>query len=92
MITKFKLFERRIFSNNKISKKIKNILKFEVGDHVRLKNKSSDLIFYIDYINVELNTIWYHIKDDKYIYQGEYLSDQLVKLSDEEKAQLKYNL
>lgn len=74
VITKFKLFEKRIYSYKDLSIKNKEIydnLKFKVGEPVRLKDIETNLIFYIDWINVnsDENGVWYHIKDNKYIYQ-----------------------
>jgi len=102
VITKFKLFEndepfRRTYSYEDLAEKddeIYNNLKFKVGEPVRLKGIETNLIFYIDWINVnsDENGVWYHIKDDKYIYQRQYRDFELEKLSEEEKMQLKYNL
>jgi len=97
VITKFKLFERRIYSDKDLSienKEIYDNLKLKVGDPVRLKNKDvPELIFYIDWIDIQSSdNIWYHIKDDKYIYAGLYQDFQLEKISEEETMQLKYNL
>ena len=97
MITKFKLFERRIYSYNDLSKENKEIydnLELKVGDPVRLKNKDvPELIFYIDWIDIQSSdNIWYHVKDDRYIYEGIYQDFELEKISDEEIAKLKYNI
>ena len=78
--------------------KILHSLKFEIGEPVRIKNLLKDginLIFFIDGITLgdEINhQHLYHINDDKYIYQGNYKQFELVKISDEEKIALKYNI
>jgi len=100
MITEFKIFERRIYTYTKIenlspaNQILYKNLKFEVGEPVRLKDKGIDeLIFYIDWIDIQSDdNVWYHIKDDDYIYGGIYYESELAKLSDEEKMALKYNL
>ena len=98
VITKFKLFESTKFYSNKIGhlsdhlQRVFNTRKFEIGEPVRFKDKG-DLIFYIDYIEIiGLDCILYHVKDDRYIYEGLYQDFQLEKLSDDEKNTLKYNL
>lgn len=79
-------------------KKIYDSLKFKIGEPVRIKNLVKDginFIFYIDGATLgnEINHKHkYHIKDDKYIYQGMYYQYELMKLSEEEKMALKYNI
>lgn len=96
MITKFEIFERKIYITTRIenlstkNQNIYNELKFKVGEPVRLKKVN--LIFYIDSIDMQKDSTWYHIEDDKYIYSGIYQDYELEKLSDEEKMTLKYNL
>ena len=97
VITKFKLFERRIYSDKDLSKENKEIynnLKLKVGDPIRFKNKGiHEYIFYIDWIDIQSpDNIWYHVKDDRYIYEGIYQDFELEKINDEEIAKLKYNL
>ena len=78
--------------------KILHSLKFEIGEPVRIKKLLKDninLIFYINGITLgnEINHLhFYHIKDDKYVYQGNYKQFELEKISDEEKIALKYNI
>ena len=69
-------------------------MELKVGDPVRLKNKDvPELIFYIDWIDIQSSdNIWYHVKDDRYIYEGIYQDFELEKISDEEIAKLKYNI
>jgi len=107
LITNFKMFERKIYSNTKIdylpqeNKNFYNNLKFKVGDSVRLKGMGQK-IFIIDWIDIpqkiwEIANIIYHIqyyrlKDNKFLNIGLYKDSELVKLSDKEKIALKYNL